>query len=73
MDNLNFKIFVGGFLFITYVCVVVLLLVASKNKEHYEDPMIVVVPTCAELDTYGYDGSISCINEDGKIVRPGED
>lgn len=47
--------------------VFVLLFWAHDHRE----PMVVVVPTCAELDTYGYDGSISCINKDGEIVRPG--
>jgi hypothetical protein len=36
------------------------------------EPQVVVVPTCAELDTYGYDGNISCLNSDGEVVKPGE-
>lgn len=37
-----------------------------------QDPRVIVVPTCAELDEAGYDGRISCINEQGDVVRPGE-
>jgi len=32
----------------------------------------VVLPTCAELDSYGYDGLASCIDETGHILTPGE-
>jgi hypothetical protein len=32
----------------------------------------VVIPTCYELDTYGYTGQASCVNSEGRIVRPGD-
>jgi hypothetical protein len=62
-----FKGHVSAGLFIIMTSVFILLFWAHDHRE----PMVVVVPTCAELDTYGYDGSISCINKDGEIVRPG--
>jgi hypothetical protein len=34
---------------------------------------VIVVPTCAELDTYGYDGDASCWDSDGELVHPGSD
>ena len=65
----DFKAFVYVFLWLVFVGVCILLLDARDEPEE----KIVVVPTCAELDNYGYDGSISCLNLDGEIVRPGED
>lgn len=34
------------------------------------DPAL-VIPTCGELDDMGYDGLASCIDADGRVVRPG--
>ena len=32
---------------------------------------VIVVPTCAELDSYGYDGLADCIGPDGNLTGPG--
>jgi len=68
MDDEWFKAFTVAFLFFLVVGVGILLFDARDEPEE----KIVVVPTCAELDNAGYDGVISCINQDGEIVRPGE-
>lgn len=31
----------------------------------------IVIPTCSELDSYGYDGLATCINDKGDPVTPG--
>lgn len=36
-----------------------------------DQPEIIVVATCAELDRSGYDGQASCVDTDGHVVRPG--
>ena len=67
INNYFFKGFVITFLFIIWMGLSVLLFWAHDHR----DPNVVVIPTCAELDTYGYDGTMSCLNPDGEIVRPG--
>lgn len=68
MSDEGFRAGVACILFVIMTSVFVLLFWAHDHRE----PMVVVVPTCAELDTYGYDGSISCVNTNGEIIRPGE-
>ena len=68
MDDEWFKAFTFVFLVFVFVGVIILLLDVRYGPEE----KIVVVSTCAELDNAGYDGVISCINQDGEIVRPGE-
>lgn len=69
MDDEWFKAITIALVFFISVGVAILLFDAREEPEE----KIIVVPTCAELDNVGYDGLISCIDQDGKIVRPGED
>ena len=68
MSNETFKAFTFVFLFFIFTGMVILLL------DHGEQPKekLVVVPLCVDLDSAGYDGLYSCIDQDGEIVRPGE-
>lgn len=34
-------------------------------------PVRIVIPTCEELDSYGYDGLATCVNNKGELVSPG--
>lgn len=65
----DFKAFVYVFLFSIFVMVTILLMVAYDAKD---EEKLVVVPLCVDLDSAGYDGLYSCIDQDGEIVRPGE-
>lgn len=48
------------------IAVVVLVSIDNDKCEN------IVLPTCAELDSYGYDGLASCIDESGHILTPGD-